>query len=456
MNPSEAAEFQRDFSKKVLKTVESIKRANEPTILRFEIEIPPIDRIRWLQSQRGSTKIFWSDREGSFEMAGVGETEIVTGEKEIDLQTLCNKLQTTLQGTDSNLRYYGGFRFNPGQTPDPSWQRFGAYRFVIPRFESLQRNGTDLLAYNLPLSDKTIPLTQISQELNDLLSPLPNEKEGGIPSARHRSDLPDRTEWYRMIESVTGSFQPERLEKIVLARKSSFEFDRPLDPLSLLQKLRRETPNCFHFCFQLTPHIAFIGASPERLFRREGATLSSEAIAGTRPRGGSAKVDRALAEDLLESKKDLQEHRYVVKGIESALSPLCRSLKTGAETTLLQLAGGQHLYTPIQGVLQNGVSDAELIAALHPTPAVGGFPKERALREIERLEPFDRGWYSGPIGSIGVDQTDLAVAIRSGLVEHRRLSLFSGAGIVEGSTPEGEWEEIEHKIGDFIKILTKP
>ena len=112
-----------------------------------------------------------------------------------------------------------------------------------------------------------------------------------------------------------------------------------------------------------------------------------------------------------------------------------------------------HLFSRVVGQLKDGVGDGQLIKRLHPTPAVGGYPTENALAEIERLEPFERGWYAGPVGWVSAEAAEFAVAIRSGMLERNSLSLYSGAGIVPGSTPQLEWEEIEHKIGDFLEII---
>jgi menaquinone-specific isochorismate synthase len=120
---------------------------------------------------------------------------------------------------------------------------------------------------------------------------------------------------------------------------------------------------------------------------------------------------------------------------------------------LLKLARGQHLYSAVQGELRTGVSDARLLAALHPTPALGGQPKDAALERIAEWEPFDRGWYAAPVGWVSRTSAEFAVAIRCGLVQPERLALFSGAGIVRGSTAASEWEEIELKIRDFINVL---
>jgi len=100
------------------------------------------------------------------------------------------------------------------------------------------------------------------------------------------------------------------------------------------------------------------------------------------------------------------------------------------------------------------VSDAALMQALHPSPAVGGVPTNKAIAYLREHEPFDRGWYAGPVGWVGPESGEFAVAIRSGLVRGNTLSLYSGAGIVDGSTPDGEWSEIETKLSNALSALT--
>ena len=113
----------------------------------------------------------------------------------------------------------------------------------------------------------------------------------------------------------------------------------------------------------------------------------------------------------------------------------------------------QHLVARLEGVLRQGVDDGAILAAIHPTAAVAGFPRQLSVERIEQLEPFDRGWYAGPVGWIGRDRAEFAVSIRSGLIINNVIDLYSGAGIVEGSTPDSEWKEIENKIANFLKAL---
>jgi menaquinone-specific isochorismate synthase len=131
---------------------------------------------------------------------------------------------------------------------------------------------------------------------------------------------------------------------------------------------------------------------------------------------------------------------------------LCDRVDADESPELLLLERKQHLISRLGGTLRAGITDTDILRALHPTPAVGGSPRDNALRELPRLEPFSRGWYAAPVGTFGQDSAEFAVAIRSGLVHGRDVNVYSGAGIVEGSDPEREWEEIENKISDFVKV----
>ena len=270
-----------------------------------------------------------------------------------------------------------------------------------------------------------------------------------------RADFPDRKGWetaFAKTKTGSGKF---KYDKIVLARRSVFDFDVYIDPCALLKHLKDKTPRCFHFCFQTGNTTAFLGASPERLYRRSEDHIETEAVAGTSARGASREEEAALEQELLSCSKNALEHRYVVDAIQAALNELCSEVQADPKARLVKLEGGQHLVTRFAGTLRGKVSDDQIVARLHPTPAVAGCPRDEALTAISDMEPFSRGWYAGPVGYVGYGQSEFAVAIRSALVNHDKLSLYAGAGIVEGSTAEGEWREIETKIGNFIDVFNK-
>jgi menaquinone-specific isochorismate synthase len=420
-----------------------------PLILRAEVPVEGLDGLTWLCAQNKPSRGYWSDRGNRFELAGSGKADVITGDGSVDYHTLMETLHERIVSAHGSVRYFGGLRFSIDGSREDAWHPFQGYRFILPRFEVVARNGAATFACNMLSSED---LNDVEAELSELVFPdrpldAPLEK----PLSRH--DHPDEVGWRQNVEAALRSFEPGKYEKVVLARRATFEFEKPLDAAFLLQALKATTPHCFHFCFQPTRETAFVGASPERLYRRDGDRIRTEAIAGTRPRGASPEEDEALSRQLISSEKDLREHRYVAQTIHETLTRLCSVSEAHDRPSLLKLERCQHLISSFTGKLRPGVKDADLLEHFHPTPAVGGWPTERALHDIARLEPFDRGWYAGPVGWIGKDAAQFVVGIRSGLIEKTRLHLFSGAGIVQGSTPESEWNEIENKISDFLSVF---
>lgn len=256
-----------------------------------------------------------------------------------------------------------------------------------------------------------------------------------------------------MVTWALDAISTGRLDKVVLAREVALELGAPVNPFRLLQRLQEATPGCFHFAFSPREAGTFLGASPERLFRCRDGRVITEAVAGTGERGDTPEEDAILRENLLNSTKDRREHEFVEDAIRSILDDLCTSVRVPEEPSDLVLPRGRHLYSRLSGRLNTDRSPVDVLQRLHPTPAVGGVPTAGALRAISEQEPFDRGWYGGPVGWIGPDEGEFAVAIRSGIVQNTQLTLYSGAGIVEGSDPEQEWKEIEQKIGDFAAVM---
>ncbi len=431
-----------------LKETES--QREQPIIIRAEVQVEGLNVVRWLCAQNPSSRGYWSNREDNFELAGVGRADVITGDSGLDYRQLMKVMHERIDAARGNARYFGGMRFYVGGLKEDAWNEFKAYRFILPRFEVVTRNGTTIFACNM-LTNEDLETVKSAFALVVFPETDP-ELQVPLPVARH--DRPDKERWHANIEAALNSFERGEYEKVVMARRATFEFEEPLDAAVLLNLLKRNTSQSFHFLFQPNPSTAFLGASPERLYRRDGVLIRTEAIAGSRGRGTSPEEDEALSSELLASEKDRREQQYVVKGIQQSLTHLCSLLTTDEAPVLLKLTRSQHLITKFRGRLRKGVKDSDLLESLHPTPAVGGYPSKKALQEIARLEPFDRGWYAGPLGWIAKDAAQFVVGIRSGLTEGRQLHLFSGAGIVDGSGPEDEWDEIETKISDFVALFT--
>lgn len=242
--------------------------------------------------------------------------------------------------------------------------------------------------------------------------------------------------------------------KIVLARVRAVESAQPLHPLEMLNQLRQRFPDCYAFSIANGRGQSFIGATPERLARVSAGVLETEALAGSAPRGGSASEDAMHGTALLRSEKDRREQRLVLESITRRLVPLGVTVEFPPEPQLRKLANVQHLLTPIRAKLPDGVRLLDVLARLHPTPAVGGSPRAAAVARIRELEGFPRGLYAGAHGWINArGGGEFFVGLRSALVDGATARLFAGAGIVAGSSPERELAETELKFRAMQEAL---
>ena len=430
----------------------------ELSLVRLSVGLPAIDPLQWLAGQTAADRLYWSDRAGAFETAGIGVADQIEANPEDVSGAELSHLRKKLIPEYEPARYYGGYRFHHGQGgSDNEWNGFSPGRFVLPRFELYCDDGQCQFLCNLaPHSDRERraelirALENIRFTVSDV-SPL-------TPSQIGRIDLPHRTMWQAGVEEILKAVNNDQLSKVVLARRTTLEFDIAPDPLQLLRRLKARSTGCYHFCFQFSGSATLVGASPERLYRRVGRHIESEAVAGTRPRGATSDEDTRMSRELLASDKDASEHAFVVNDITRVLKQVCRHwriLEGDAAGSLMKLAHVQHLITRLEGELADGYDDSAILTRLHPTSAVGGTPIERAIPMIEKLEPFDRGWYAAPVGWVGSDSAEFAVGIRSGLVDGCKLHLYSGAGIVQGSSAEEEWREIDSKLSGFLAALNR-
>ncbi|MBL9202815.1 MAG: isochorismate synthase [Opitutaceae bacterium] len=242
--------------------------------------------------------------------------------------------------------------------------------------------------------------------------------------------------------------------KIVLARALDLAASAPLHPLPMLNGLRQRFPDCYAFSFGQGRGPSFIGASPERLVRVSQGRLETEALAGSIRRGASASEDAALAAALLRSEKDVREHRDVIDDIIARLAPLGVTPDFPAQPQIRRFANVHHLHTPVQAVLPESVRLLDVLAAMHPTPAVGGSPRAAALARIRDLEGFPRGLYAGALGWLNArGGGEFFVGIRSALIHGSAARAYAGAGIVAGSTPEKEFAETELKFKAMLDAL---
>jgi menaquinone-specific isochorismate synthase len=217
---------------------------------------------------------------------------------------------------------------------------------------------------------------------------VPHEDEDGVlPEPLYREDAPDRRGWDANVEHALSAFSEGRLGKVVLARRAGLGFAEDLDGLSVIRELRDATPGCFHFYVEPVEGTAFLGASPERLYKREGRVVTSEAVAGTRPRGASSTTDEDLRDELLGSEKDRAEHGFVRVGIGEALGPLCEELEVEGGVSEMKLASRRHLVSRVRARLRDGVTDAEVLARSIPRRPSAGTRSGGRWRTSGRSSP---------------------------------------------------------------------
>jgi menaquinone-specific isochorismate synthase len=268
------------------------------------------------------------------------------------------------------------------------------------------------------------------------------------------SGLASGVEWWRgAVRAALAAIGAGRLDKVVLAREAVVEADRPFPRGELLRRLRGRPGGSTY----LYASGGFVGASPELLVRRQGRVAVSRPMAGTVPRGDSASAEADGLARLTGSPKEAVEHRLVVDAVAEGLAKVADRVEVG-RPEVVRLSTVAHLATEITADLTGPLPSAlELAALLHPTPAVGGSPRDAALAAIATLEPFDRGCYAGPVGWVDrAGDGEWAVAIRCATLAGRRAHLIAGAGVVPGSDPDAEWAETEHKLRAMLEVLLSP
>lgn len=417
-------------------------------LLCLSIAIEPLDLTAWLSAQAVYPKVYWQGRDDAVAYAGVGAAVVLDG------PDLWDRLDAFSRAHPA-AGLFGGLRFDPQRTVAPEWAAFGQGAFFLPTFVIQQDESQARLHCHLvmpPDAGEAQRRAQLDDALKALVLDAP--APGPAPAVEGVADE-DRahTRWAESVAGITKRIAAGDLQKVVLARRKDVTFAAPPDPFTFVRHFKAMKSPAYYFCFQFDSGSALVGSSPERLFERSARQVRSEALAGTRTRGATPTDDAALKASLLTSTKDRHEHRLVHDHIRAAMAPLCREVDAEASPTVLQLVLVQHLLTQITGTLVDGCTDRALVAALHPTPAVGGLPVDRALAAIREHESFDRGWYAAPLGRISHDRVDLSVAIRSGLLHGRRLSLYCGAGIVQDSEAESEWAETEIKFANFMHVI---
>jgi menaquinone-specific isochorismate synthase len=426
-----------------------------PTLKTFSVKLDTIDSLEWLYLQDLYPRIYWMNREKNFTIAGIGQADILQLDSTGPNDRSFSLLQQSMDKKDPLARYFGGFCFNNEQQQEPFWSDFKSYVFVLPLIEiETGESGTTLTCRLLPQSHDDVRAA--ANFLIEALSTIRTVRKNALPrlpEVLNVSYSPDQQQWLKACGRVLDTIRTSSMEKVMLARQTHLEFSGKFSPLLFLLKYPYGENSTYRFYFEPRENHAFFSFSPERLYRRDHDMLMTEALAGTVTKETIKGDDNDASALLLNSEKDIREHRFVIDSIKSELQPICSRIDMEQEVKVLHLNRLAHLYTRCSARLKPECSnDSMVLSQLHPTPAVGGVPTGESMKQIMSVEPFSRGWYAGPVGWLSHDAAEFAVGIRSALVSGDQVYLYSGAGLVDGSNPSSEWDEVDQKIGDILAI----
>ncbi|WP_232713444.1 isochorismate synthase [Bacillus xiapuensis] len=410
-------------------------------------------------------RFFWKDRDGEMTIVGLGNIHIIRSEQKNRLryeeveqkwEALVDhsSIHNPFDGYGTGPLLFGGFSFDPQQQQEREWSNYSPAFFYVPEFMLTVMDGESYLTTNLMCTpyDTDDLIDHIERKKIRLF----HETDASSANAGDRFSgmvEQDTNAWKQAVDQVVKSIkQDSKLKKVVLARKITADFDGDLSSDHVLERLLSQQPESFIFSLE-NMESCFLGASPERLVRKRNQVVLSTCLAGSSKRGQTKAEDENLGEKLLNDRKNRVEHDYVVQMIRREMSALCEDVDVPSTPTLMKVRDIQHLYTPVIGYT-NEDSILPFVEKLHPTPALGGLPNDKALREIRRLEMMDRGFYGAPVGWMDYRKNgEFAVAIRSGLLHKQRAVLYAGCGVVENSDPESEFIETGIKFRPMLRAI---
>lgn len=358
------------------------------------------------------------------------------------------------------VRYYGGFSFRPDHQAEGVWSDFPSSLFHMPVYElEGEGSGDAWLSVRALVSADSGPevfvrLRHKAESLRAELTALGDAAARQRPSVSGRATASDRGAWEEAVRESLREIRAGGVSKAVLARTLEVDLDEPVDPVDVVSHLFETNRGSYVFLFEPVPGSALVGAAPETVATLRDGVFHATAVAGSIRRGDTPREQAELAAKLLASEKDRTEQRIALDDMVARLQTVAHQIRTDPQPHVLTLTRIQHLETEIRASVGSGVGILDLLRLLHPTPAVCGLPRDAAMAFLADVEPFERGWYAGPVGFFDAEGNGIFVpALRMGVSTGSGWRLFAGAGIVDGSVPALEWEETGIKFEPVLEAL---
>ncbi len=460
-----------EFLKQLEKGIE-LNRQKKKEYFSISFPVPKVDPLAVIEQNifKNDFEYYWEKPSDDFSICAGGEVFRIkaTGKDRFKEASAKGKqlIQniyhvSNLDHSKSTPHLFGGFSFfdhNIGS----NWADYGASSFTLPKWSIIKNGALTLVTVTIKLNcsdskeDHVFRLEEIFNYLDQICvaKNYTNVENSGINYSPEipDSDSADFFKWKSAVHKATNQIEDGVYDKIVLARNLKIDLEHEVCDTHILNRLRKQYPECYSFLIRHNENSSFIGCTPERLASFNKDYILTEGLAGSISRGETASEDAKLENELLNSDKDRKEHSFVINAIKNSLKNYSDRIQIPDTPAVKKLSNVQHLYTPVRAHIKDGVSKTQLMNNLHPTPAVGGFPRDKAVSNISRFEDFERGWYASPVGWINANgDGEFVVGIRSGLIKKDQVIFYAGCGIVSQSDPKKEWDETNLK---FIPMLS--
>jgi menaquinone-specific isochorismate synthase len=431
------------------------------------LEIAPVDPLAFLHGARGMERVSFAAPRGHRAFHGMGEAAQLFAYGEHRYSDIAQQARTLFDGAalpadapEAALpALMGGFAFTDHFVPDHVWAAFQPAHFILPHVQLSMADGQCWLTANALIQRDEDPretqqaLHEALRERAAWLAVQPAIDTTAPASTAMRYPM-TREAWRKMLLKALDQIRRGNLDKVVLARMCELRSEGEIEIEPALRRLNERFDGCYRFLFEPRAGHAFFGATPELLVGVHADQLDTMGLAGSVRAGNTPAETAAHAEKLLSSEKDLHEHALVVRMIRQRLAPHVSALHSLDKPGVMTLQNIQHLHTPIHATLREREGVLPWVERLHPTPALGGQPREEAMRFIEINEPVLRGWYGAPVGLIRPNlDGEFCVAIRSAVVQEDRAWLYAGCGVVADSQPDNEWDETALKFKAMLDAL---